>query len=233
MALNEQRFDSPAALVDAVYDWSLPLLQQAITKQQRCSLLLSGGTTPLPYYRKLAAAPLPWPNLQLALVDERWVATTDALSNELAIRNAFASNPVAQQQILGMKNSAASAQTGASLCNQYYQNLPWPPALAVLGMGNDGHTASLFPDAEGLDAALTTQTYCAAIQAKPSAITGSCTERMTLTLWALLQCQQLALVITGAEKWRIYEKAKKHADRALPISLLLNQAKQLAVFWCP
>ena len=231
--IAEHRFASVDELQDALYHRSTDILQQALAQQQRISLLLSGGRTPLPFYARLAQAPLPWARLQLALVDERWISADMEISNEHAIRNAFAGNPKALQQLTVMKTADASASAGVTNCNEHYARLPWPPALTVLGMGSDGHTASLFPGAAGLGLALHTSTFCAAIDALPSHVTGPCTERMTLTLWALLQSQRCVLLFTGEDKWRVYQAAREREDLNKPVSFLLQRASTLDVFWCP
>ncbi len=232
-ALAEHRFASVLELQDALFQWSIDMLQRALAQQDQLSVLLSGGRTPLPFYARLAQAPLPWSRLQLALVDERWVPADSDSSNEHAIRDAFAGNAQALQNLTVMKTADASAGAGVVNCNENYRRLPWPPALTVLGMGPDGHTASLFPGAAGLDYALQASVHCAAIAAVPSAVTGACTERMTLTLWALLQSQHTALLFTGEDKWRVYQAARAHEDLQLPVSLLLQRATAIDVFWCP
>lgn len=233
MALTEHRVATAATLAQAVLDWSLPLLQQRLRTEGRISLLLSGGTTPLAFYHLLAQAALPWPRIDLALVDERWVEPSSLHSNEAAIRAALAANPAAAERLTGMKNPASTAAAGAEACNQRYRALCWPPSLTVLGMGLDGHTASLFPAADGLQAGLTARTFCTAIHAQPSAVTGPCTERLSLTLWALAQSSRLALLISGEAKWALYQRATQSRDPALPVSLLLGLPCPIDVFWCP
>lgn len=233
MVLSEHRFETADALLDALYATTLPLLQQALQQSGNALLLLSGGRTPLPFYTRLAQAPLDWQRLQLALVDERWLPVTHVNSNEGALRRCFAGNSIALQQLTGMYSGEAAPAGAVADCNARYAALRWPATVAVLGMGGDGHTASLFPAARGLDNALTTQDYCAAIDAIPSAVTGSCTERMTLTLHALRQCSHLLLIITGDDKWNVYQHAKQQADKSLPLSLVLQQAQSVEVFWSP
>lgn len=233
MAPVEQRFDSATAMTAAAAACCLPLIADALRVQPSATLLLSGGRTPLPLYAQLSQAALPWQRLQLALVDERWLPTTHVASNERALRQCFAANAAALQRITGMYDGSPHAAQAVDACNRRYAALDWPATLAVLGMGSDGHTASLFAGAAGLDTALQTRNHCAAIDAIPSPVTGDCTERMTLSLHALLQCRQLVLLLSGDDKWQVYQRAKQQADSSLPISLLLQKTQAIQVFWSP
>lgn len=228
--LTEHRYESFAELQKALLDWSQDLLQQALEREQAVSMLLSGGSTPLPYYRELAKSTLPWDRIHLALVDERWVDVNDISSNERAIREAFAPNAMALRNFTGMKSELKSAAVDD--CNARYARLPWPPTLCVLGLGADGHTASLFPEAMGLHAALHAEQFCAAINAQPTVVTGNCTERMTMTLWALLQARHIAFVFTGPQKLKVYEAVSQREDLQIPASFVVSRAKSLDVFYC-
>ncbi|HTQ99805.1 MAG TPA: 6-phosphogluconolactonase [Candidatus Acidoferrum sp.] len=232
-AVHEQRFDTAAALQQALLAWSIKCIEQDLRERSAISLLLSGGRTPIPFYCWLSQTDLPWQRIQLALVDERWVPVEDGASNEGAIRAAFFDNSTALAQLVAMKTTAAHAVNAVAECNDCYATLAWPPTLAVLGMGADGHTASLFAGAHGYEAALTSTAFCAAIEAKPSAVTGACTERMTLTLNALLQSRRIALLISGDDKWQVYRKALAAENPALPVSMVLRRAAAVEVFWSP
>ena len=230
--LTEHTCKSKAELEQRASEWCIGVLQQALNGQQAISVLLSGGSTPMPVYEKLAQAALAWSSIYLAQVDERWVEPEHELSNERAIRQAFAARPEALQNFVGMKRSSHSAAIAVDDCNRRYAALP-PTALCILGMGTDGHTASLFPGAAGLSSGLTSHTPCAAIEARHSVVTGSCTERVTMTLWALLKSERIGLFITGEDKWKLFQTARKQEDRNLPVSLVLQRAAAIDVFWSP
>ncbi|HHX82076.1 MAG TPA: 6-phosphogluconolactonase [Pseudomonadaceae bacterium] len=233
--LHEHRFESAQALHEALYHHCCGALSRDLAQHERISILLSGGSTPLPLYRMLTTAALPWQRITPALVDERWVPTDDPASNEGKIRECFTDNPVLQRNLVGMFIPGSSAREAESQCNQRYAGLPQPASFCLLGIGSDGHTASLFPGAEGLATALDSVLPCQALQARPSPVTGPYLERMSLTLSGILATRQIILLFSGADKQRVYRQALSDANKlALPVAAVLQQTDvPIHVFYCP
>ncbi len=237
--LHEHFFSDCSSMLDALQSALTLQLQQDLQNNEQVSLFLSGGTTPGPLYRALARTTLPWQRVNVALVDERFVPVTDDGSNEKLLRATLLLEHAAAAGFTGMSVASSNQQTQISTliqaCNANYAKLPHPFSAAVLGMGADGHTASLFPHAVGLHEAFTVQQPCAVIHAHHSPVTGAVTERISMTPWALLQCRCLYLLFTGNDKKVVYEQAKTTSDQhTLPIALFLQQQKvPVEVFWCP
>ncbi len=230
MSINLHRFTDRTEMIDALYQVFVEdLLQLPAT------LLLSGGSTPGPLYQKLSGAELDWSRISIALVDERWVETDHAASNERMLREKLLLDNAIQANFIGMKNGHRSPLDGQAGCNARYARLPKPYRICLLGMGVDGHTASLFPRAEALDTALGSQQCCAAIRAIPSEVTGEFVERMTMTPWSILQSEKLILLITGEDKWQVFQQAiESGITNDLPISTFIHQAQiPLEVYWAP
>jgi len=235
MPVSEHEFSDREQMLDALYESVVADLRQALSARAPATLLLSGGSTPAPLYRRLADAPLDWAGIDVALVDERWVDSGDAASNERLLRETLLQGPAAAARFTGMKSHHRTASKAVDYCNRRYAALPSPYCLCLLGMGADGHTASLFPGARGLDAALASKQHCAAIRALPSAVTGDNLDRMTLTPWAILQARRLVLLISGEDKRRVYREARQNgASATLPVSLFLAQQQvPIEVYWAP
>lgn len=233
--INEYRFESREALLEALYGEVLTCLATDLQESGQASALLSGGSTPGPLYERLSRAELDWKNIHVALVDERWVDPDHKASNEKLIRQTLMQHNAAECQFTGMKNAANTPFEGQSICNEHYGQLPAPYSVCLLGMGGDGHTASLFPQAEGLAEALDSPQICAGIRATRSEVTGENLERMTMTPRALLNSKKIVLLITGDDKWDVYRRACSSDDiLSTPVSAFLQQTDvDIDVYWAP
>jgi len=232
---EEKFFENSAAMQATLLETCVEILQSNIAKHGRATLFVSGGRSPAELYKALSQQALDWSKVTIALVDERWVDETNEFSNAAFIRQCLLQGPAAAATFVGMKNAASSAMEGAALCNENYANINGPWSLSLIGMGPDGHFASLFPRAEGLSEALHEQLapLCSAIQAKESAVTGSITERMSLSLAGILKSEKQILMISGAAKLAVYQRALSSDDSmALPVRALL-QHDSLDVYYCP
>ena len=235
--VTEHLFENRQDMINALQTVCVAALNEAVESRGEATFMVSGGSTPEPLYQSLSNLELDWESVYVALVDERWVDFEHDKSNEAFTVKTLIQNKAAVANLVGMKNTAATAEEGLADCEAAYQQLAQPFDITILGMGSDGHTASLFPHAPGLAAALNPDApeLCAAITAKQSEVTGAITERMTLTLAGLLRSKSLLLLITGDEKLAVLRQAQAGTDiNEMPIRAVLQQQQvPVAVYWAP
>ena len=220
------RFSSQQACNEALAATLSDCLEQALADSNSASLLLPGGSTPRGLLQCLQQRGLPWSQVQISATDERWVAADAVQSNTQMLRRAL---PEAQ---LLEPHLADSAQASSVAWAQALQgHLPF--AASVLGMGDDGHVASLFAGmpglAEGMDFA-----------AQPSALVGLAPDeprvRLSLNLAMLANTKWLGVLLFGESKGQMLERvlANDPTTQALPIYHLLWQApRTVQVYWAP
>ncbi len=225
-------FSSAAELVPALAQRISLLLIEAVRTRGAASLLVSGGSTPIPLFARLAESELPWEKVTISLVDERWVEPATEDSNENLVRLHLLRKKAATARFISMKSSAPTAAEAEADCGAVLRIIPRPYDCLILGMGNDGHTASLFPGDGKLEAATApdSEQICMATQA--IAVPH---ERMTLTLAAILNSRQLFLHLQGEEKKKVLARAQENGEsKEMPIRFILRQeAAPLAIYWAP
>jgi len=207
-------------------------LAAALAARAQASLVVSGGRTPQAMFERLRVAPLEWSRVAATLADERWVAADDAASNERLVRAGLLQGPAAAMQFLGMKNSAATPEEGAATYWRLAGALPRPFDALVLGMGDDGHTASLFPCSAELAAGLDLAAPPGVLAVHPVTAPHA---RLSLNRSALLAARRIFIQITGAAKWSAYQRALQAGPVAqFPVRAVLHQQHvPVEVHWCP
>jgi 6-phosphogluconolactonase len=226
------KFRDTTSLVQELVRRISELLEEGVAARDLASMAVSGGTTPLPLFSALSKVALDWEKVFITLVDERWVDPGAKDSNEKMVREHLLQRRAAKASFIGMKTSNATARDGEDACAAALSRLPLPFDVLILGMGNDGHTASLFPGADRLPEGVTldSEKLCLAICSPKTPH-----ERMSLTLPAILNSRQIILHISGATKMAVYEKACQEKPAAeMPIRYILNQTQvPVTVCWAP
>lgn len=234
---HEHFFRSREELFTALSERCTGLLQTALGERQQASLLVSGGNTPKPLFQLLSEQPLDWSRICVALVDERWVDENHPSSNAGMVKSLLLRNQAEQARFVGMKQGDGSAKQVCDQINRVYEEIPAPYDLLILGMGSDGHIASLFPYAAGLAAALNPdgESLCCAAEVPRTVITGDYTERMSLTLNGILRARRVILLITGDEKLAVYHKGLSNTRfEQSPVSAVLQQCETpVDIYWAP
>ncbi|MBF0304328.1 MAG: 6-phosphogluconolactonase [Alphaproteobacteria bacterium] len=210
-------FADQTAAAAALADDLAVLLNQALAERGRASLVVPGGRGPVPVFQRLAAADLDWTRIDVIPTDERWVSPDHPDSNEGMIRRLL---PAAR--LRGLKTDAATPEDGLAEASARLATLGRPFDAVFLGMGADGHVASLFPGSVPLDDRRM-------LAAAP--VSGIGHARLTLTLPALTDCRALLLLICGAEKRARWAEALAGAD--LPVTRAVRAAPQVRVFLAP
>lgn len=207
-------------------------LREAIGARGHAVFAVSGGKSPVAMFERLREQPLEWHRVSVLLVDERCVPHDHPESNTALVRTHLLRGAAAAARFVPFFERLPPVLDDAALialadgANHRLATLPWPMDMAVLGMGEDGHTASIFPGAPGLARALHGSgpvTWQRPAEAPHP--------RLTLTLPALLTTRELALSISGASKLAVYQQARLAADESLPVSLVLNQHLTPVSIW--
>jgi 6-phosphogluconolactonase len=206
-------------------------LGEIIRKRRKASLALAGGTTPGPLYEALSNVPLNWEKVSLTITDERWVSPEDPASNEFLIRDLLMKRRASTATFVPFKTNHAKASGGAATAEKRLTPM-MPFDICLLGMGPDGHIASLIPGAEGYAAAIDPAgtKKVAGIHAPGAA--GS-PERMTLTIPGILTSRRIVLLFMGNDKLAVYNEAKAGEGSSPIRELLLQRKVPVHAFWAP
>lgn len=207
-------------------------LRRDLDDKPRARLLVSGGTTPAPVFRALAQAPLAWDRVDIALVDERWLLPDDPDSNTHLVRENLLRSHAAAARFEPLTRPGRSIEAAVADANLHASN---PPGVVLLGMGDDGHTASLFPRMRGLADALASPTHYVAVDATGCPGAGPWLRRISLTPAGLAPAHTRILLLRGEEKRKVFESALDGDDAtAMPVRIAFQApGAELQVYWSP
>ncbi|WP_380873357.1 6-phosphogluconolactonase [Sphingomonas sp. DBB INV C78] len=222
-------YDDAGEMAEAVAGDVGFIIESALDARGQALIALPGGNTPAPIFAKLAKAKLKWKNVTIIPTDDRLVAVNDPLSNVAMIAKTFL--PLGARVIPIVSEAASDHQAAGKAADARLQDLHWPPDLVWLGMGADGHTASIFAGPD-LDEALNAPKARRAVGVKPDPMPKEApVARVTLTRAAILSARTLLITVTGDEKRKVLERAIKDgplstvpigrvlADTELPIDI--------------
>lgn len=219
-------FGSRAELAEALAAEIGAHLSDMIMEKGEATLAVSGGTTPGLLFDALSSQKIDWPAIVVTLVDERFVPETSERSNANLVRARLLKNDAAAARFIPLYRDGRTLEECVADAEKALAQ--HRPDVVVLGMGNDGHTASFFPDADNLDALLKPKgkAQVAAVQA-PSAVE----PRLTLTLPAIASAAFIALHIEGAEKAETLTQAMADGS-TLPIRRVIDAAQNpVEIYW--
>lgn len=227
-AVDAHFFDTPDDAAVALADTVARHLSERLLIAPRASLVVSGGSTPLPFFKALREKPLDWARIDVLLADERWVPEDDKDSNTRLVRENLLQGPASEARYLPLKQPGDTPAESLAEVEAALGDLHLPLDVLILGMGNDGHTASLFPDAPELDEALDTDSAAIVMPMTPPS---QPQKRITLTLPALSQAGFTALHLKGDDKLKTLQAACSDISRIkeMPIRAFLKPGLQ--IFW--
>ncbi|MFL1418286.1 6-phosphogluconolactonase [Pseudomonas fildesensis] len=217
-----------ALLADGLANDVAEQLRAAISARGEATLVVSGGRSPVAFFQNLAKQGLDWSKVTITLADERWVPVEHADSNAGLLKKYLLQGPAAKARFLSLYSVAATLDQAAEQADRLLVELPAIDVL-VLGMGDDGHTASLFPNSPNLSSALqadgTRRCWPMLAPTVPH-------QRLTMSRALLATAHYTVLSISGSSKLTTLSAALASDDvTAMPIRAFLQPT--LEIYWCP
>ena len=225
-------YDSVEEMADAVAGDVGFIIESALDARGEAMIALPGGKTPLPIYERIARQKLQWKKVTIIPTDERLVPMDSELSNVRSIARTFLPLGARVVPIVG---DIADYRLAGNSADARLQDLHWPPDLVWLGVGKDGHTASIFagPDLQdALDAPKARRAVGVMPEPMPEEAPAA---RVTLTRAAILSARTVTIAITGQDKRDLLEQAIEQGQMSkLPIGRVLAEADQpIDIHWAP
>jgi 6-phosphogluconolactonase len=221
-------FPNAEAAADAVADVLIAQLSPPGPK----GLVVTGGLTPGPVYDRLAQSDLDWGRIAVALSDERFVDPSAPESNERLVRERLLRDSAAAASFIPLKGAGPAPRTDAARAEPRIRAL-LPFDAVLIGVGEDGHIASLFPGMPGLASALDPTGEKLVIGVAKAGL-APYVPRISLTAAALLDSGLVVLLAGGAAKRAVLERVEADPDYAPPVAALLRQTKTpVQVIWSP
>ena len=225
-------YDNIDEMADAVAGDVGFIIESALDARGSALLALPGGKTPLPIFERLAEVKLPWKQVTIIPTDDRLVPLDSPLSNIRAIASTFLK---AGARVFPIATAIPDYRLAGNSADARLQDLQFPPDLVWLGMGEDGHTASIFAGPD-LQDALDAPKARHAVGVMPDPLPPEApVPRVTLTRAAILSARTILITITGATKRAVLERAITDGQSSqVPIGRVLAEAEQpIDIHWCP
>jgi 6-phosphogluconolactonase len=225
-------YDSVSELADAVAGDVGFIIESAVDARGSSLIAVPCGTTGPAIFPKLLEQKVPWKKVTIIPTDDRLVPMDDERSNVRAIAKAFLP---AGARVVPIATEIADYKLAGNSADARLQDLSWPPDLVWLGMGKDGHTASIFAGPD-LQTALDTPKARRAVGVMPDPLPAEApVARVTLTRASILSARTVLITITGAEKRAVLEQAIADGQSSkVPIGRVLAEAEQpIDIHWCP
>ena len=226
-------YDDAAEMAAAVAGDIGFVIESAIDARGGCVIALPGGKTPLPIYEKLAATKLDWKRVTIIPTDDRIVPLGDPLSNITTIGKAFL--PKGARVIPIVSEAARDYRAAGKAADARLGDLHWPLDLCLLGVGADGHTASIFPGPD-YDEAINGPRERRALGVMPEPLPPEApVARITLSRAAIVSAKALMIAVTGDAKRKVIEAAiKQGPSSSYPIGRVLADAElPVDIHWSP
>ena len=221
-------FKNPAVLAEGLAIKVAGQLNDAVKAQGTATLVVSGGRSPVAFFQSLIKQPLDWSKVAVSLADERWVPVEHADSNAGLLKKHLLQGPAAKARFVGLYNVAANLEDAAEQADRALAELP-PIDVLILGMGDDGHTASLFPNSPNLAEALNPDNPR---RCWPMLAPTVPHQRLSMSRSLLASAKTKVLSISGQGKLNTLNDALGGTDiAALPIRAFLQPT--LEIYWCP
>ncbi|WP_244244033.1 6-phosphogluconolactonase [Marilutibacter alkalisoli] len=236
LPLDTHEFTGGAVLAEALAKAVAANLRAAIARRGSARIALSGGSTPRAFLTELSKQTVDWSRVTVLPVDDRWVPPQSERSNERLLRETLLQGEAAKAKFMPLYRPAPTPESALLPVLVQVANKALPLDVVVLGMGEDGHVASLFPDL-GADRSGLREIGLAPRGRTPALAvrTANAPEpRMTLTLSAIFTAPSLYLHIEGAKKRAVLDGAINDPRSTLPVRAAMAGAPVTPMlYWCP
>ena len=228
--MSIETFSGAEALAAAATDAVVQALDAGLRLRGAAGLAAPGGRSPGAVYDALSLAPLDWARVRVTLTDERWVDPSSPDSNEGLVRRRLLRGRAQDAHFLGLRGTADHIESAAEQATDALHG--WPPLdVVMLGMGEDGHVASLFPGSPALPHGL--DPLAPAVITVPQGPSGPPTQpRLSLTIRPLTQAALVLILASGAAKHAVLEQALAGGDPLhFPVCAVLQSARSVRILW--